>query len=35
MKQLAAHFVAMILRLEDWEQILYNKRYVGDSAEYH
>jgi len=35
MEQFPVHFVVMILRLEDWEQTLYSKRYVGDSADYH
>jgi len=35
MKQFASHFVVTILRLEDWDQTLNSKSYIGDSAEYH
>jgi hypothetical protein len=35
MKQFASRFVVTILRLEDWEQTLYSKSYIGDRAEYH
>jgi len=34
-RQFAAHIVVTVLRLKSWEQTLYSKSYVDDSAEYH